>query len=126
MTKMSSLVGVRQVILYVADMARSVEFYEKVFELPHVYPHASENWGAEHWVTFDAGGFSLALHSGGTGTGHSDFDLVFFTPDIQSAHADLVKKGAECSEIKEPHPGVAFFSLIDPDGFSLTVSLHKG
>ncbi len=119
---MLHLVGIRQVILYVTDMAKSVEFYEKTFDLSHVYPSESADWGSEKWVTMDAGEFSLALHAGGSGVRNADFDLVFYTDNIESVHEQLVARGAECTGINRPHPGVAFFSLKDPDGFSITIS----
>lgn len=56
-----------EVILYVQDMARQVQFYREVLGLPVTEPRNVTDFSGEFWVVLDAGSFRLVLHGGGQG-----------------------------------------------------------
>ena len=116
-TLMKSLVKLGQVILYVADMGASVNFYQDCLGLPVSYPGPDVDLSAEPWVTFETGATSLALHSGGPGNMPADApSITFMVEDLDTAYRDVMVHGVKLSEISEPHPGVRLCSGKDPDG----------
>lgn len=113
-----------QVVLYVSSMAESVTFYVEKLGLPLTFPTWPTDLSAEHWVTVDAAGTSIALHAGGPGNIPDLAPAVSFSvKDIQQTRAGLTAKGIPFSEIEEPHPGVKLCHTKDPDGH--TVFLHS-
>ena len=114
---MKTLARLGQVILYVSEMKRSVEFYQDRLGLPVTYPGPAANLDEAHWVTLDAGGFSLALHSGGTPNRDTLAPaVVFLVENLDKAYEDVMVHGVKLSEIAEPHPGTRLCHGTDPDG----------
>lgn len=113
---MKGLKGGSQVILYVTDMARSVAFWRDEVGLTLTHPLDSSDMGSEAWVTFDAVGFELALHSGGDPDRHLGPAFSFFVEDLEEAVKDLESRGVWHDGIRSPRPGVSFCPVHDPDG----------
>jgi len=117
MAIMKTLSRLGQIILYVSDMGRSVEFYQDRLGLPVTFPGPDVDLATQPWVTFDTGKTSLALHDGGPGNQPSLAPaLVFIVEDLETAAHDVESHGVKLSEITEPHPGVRLCHGTDPDG----------
>lgn len=106
-----------EVIVYVNDMARAVEFYRDKLGLSIAWPDGKDDYSGEMWVSFSTGGCSLALHGG--------LELVpktvqprfgFSVADIAAERAVLLAKGVECSEVRSPGYGVHVVDCRDPEG----------
>lgn len=105
-----------EVILYVGDMAEAVAFYRDRLGLRVAYPHC-DDYRAEYWVVFEAGGCKLCLHGGGERRqGQDAAKVVFRVSDIEQARAELASRGVALSEVHCPSPGVLVSSGIDPAG----------
>lgn len=108
-----------QVILYVKDMASSLAFYRNALGLTLTYD------GGDDWRTLDAGGTSLALHSGGNGAKNSDRSgISFLVEDVSQARQECNDQNAGFGEILNPHPGVSFCETEDPDGNPVFLKLR--
>lgn len=115
---MSFMNGLKQarIILYTADMAKAVAYYRDTLGLPIVWPEV-DDYSGEFWVTLDAAGTSVALHSGREEpVGKSAPEVSFTVADLDEVLAEVKSRGAEFGEVIEPHPGVIFCSGYDPDG----------
>jgi catechol 2,3-dioxygenase-like lactoylglutathione lyase family enzyme len=104
------------VILYVTAMATSVAFWRDEIGLALLSPSDSSDLAAEVWVTLDGGGFELALHTGREPGEKSSPAFSFFVDDLAAAVADIESRGVWTSGIINPHPGVTFCRVEDPDG----------
>jgi catechol 2,3-dioxygenase-like lactoylglutathione lyase family enzyme len=108
--------GLIEVILYVKDMNKMVEFYRDVLDLPLTNPAASDHTN-ENWITFESGNCLLALHSGGKGNIGTDAPkIVFRVQDIKSARFQLLESGVTAGEIRSPAPGISVCDAKDPEG----------
>jgi catechol 2,3-dioxygenase-like lactoylglutathione lyase family enzyme len=108
--------GLIEVILYVKDMNKMVEFYRDVLDLPLTNPAASDHTN-ENWITFESGNCLLALHSGGKGNICTDAPkIVFRVKDIKSARFQLLESGVTAGEIRSPAPGISVCDAKDPEG----------
>jgi catechol 2,3-dioxygenase-like lactoylglutathione lyase family enzyme len=99
-----------EVVLYVRDMQRAVDFYRDVLGLELAFE-------SEHWTTFRTGDCTLALHATTRrepGTGEPN--PTFLVADADAERNRLVAAGVEVTEIREPAPGVKVFDVHDPDG----------
>ncbi|MCA0360908.1 MAG: VOC family protein [Armatimonadetes bacterium] len=106
-----------QAILYVKNMGVSAKFYAETLGLSLVTGLNSAELAHEFWVEFDLGGSHLALHADGEPQTHpSQAALSFYVDDLVAYRDALIAKGVEVAPIIEPHPGVMFCSLRDPDG----------
>lgn len=106
-----------EVILYVSNMAASVEFWRRSIGLQLESPEPdSENWTSEHWVVLNAGSFNLCLHPGGAYVAESPCSFSLVVEDLPQALAEISGRGVVHSGILNPHPGVTFAELRDPDG----------
>lgn len=102
-----------EIILYVANMEKSMRFYGEVLGL------RATSEPSPFWMTFDCGGTSLALHPGDSaGTGDRTA-LSLFVDDLNEARENFNQKGAGFGDLVEPHPGVMFCVATDPDGNSI-------
>jgi catechol 2,3-dioxygenase-like lactoylglutathione lyase family enzyme len=114
--------GLIEVIVYVRDMPRAVEFYRDILGLRVTYPAGPADYGAEHWVTLDTGACTLALHAGGQGQAGADAPkIVFQVAEVESAREALVARGVTLGPVRQAAPGVRVCDGRDPDGnpFSL-------
>lgn len=109
------------VIIYVADMNRSVEFYRDRLGLPLRYD-------TPYWTEFGLEGCTLALHhaegvprAGAPAAG--EISLSWIVEDIEAVHAGLVAKGVEFSMAPKalPQEGIILATFSDPDGCKLSL-----
>ena len=108
--------GLIEVILYVKDMNKMVQFYRDVLDLRLTDPTLI-NPADENWVTFETGNCLLALHSGGKGDVGTDAPrIVFRVQDIKSARFQLLEAGVTAGEIRSPAPDIAVCDAKDPEG----------
>jgi predicted enzyme related to lactoylglutathione lyase len=108
--------GLIEIILYAKDMNKMVQFYKDVLDLPLSIPGKAD-YAKESWVTFQTGGCTLAIHSGGNGnTGSDSPKIVFQVDDIKSARFQLLQASVAVSDIRSPAPGVQVCDAKDPEG----------
>jgi catechol 2,3-dioxygenase-like lactoylglutathione lyase family enzyme len=108
--------GLIEVILYVKDMNKMVQFYRDALDLPLSNPEIRDHTN-EDWVTYESGNCRLALHSGGNGNiGKDSPKIVFRVQDINSARFQLLELGVAASEIRSPAPGTFVCDSKDPEG----------
>jgi catechol 2,3-dioxygenase-like lactoylglutathione lyase family enzyme len=105
-----------EVILYVRDMDVQVRFYRDVLSLRITWPDGLTDYSSEHWVAFDAGGVTLALHSGGETPAGTPPRFGFKVEDIEEVRAHLLERNVVCSETRSPAPGVLVVDCKDPEG----------
>lgn len=109
--------GLIEVVLYVKNMPAQVAFYRNVFGLQVTYPAGQSDYSQEAWVTFDTGGCTLALHSGGQARVGEDAPRIVFTvDDIQAAREHLFIHRVKVSEVRSAAPGILVFDGRDPEG----------
>lgn len=114
--------GIIEVILYVTDMQKQVNFYTAVLGLEITYPQGLDTYSDQMWVTFNTGACVLALHGGAKGDlGQKASRIVFSVHDIEQARRALIEKGVKVNDVRSPAPGVMVFDGTDPEGnkFSL-------
>ena len=113
--------GLIEVIFFVKDMNKMVQFYRDVLDLPLTNSAVSDHTG-ENWVTFESGSCLLALHSGGKGDLSPDAPkIVFRVQDIKSARFQLLESGVTAGEIRSPAQGVSVCDAKDPEGNSFSI-----
>lgn len=117
--------GLIEVIIYCEDMQAQVTFYRDVLGLDVTFPTDIEGYSGEHWVTFDTGVCTLALHSGGERRQGADAPkYVFATDDVETARGTLADRGVKVGEFRSPTPGIRLFEAWDPEGNIFTVEQH--
>lgn len=117
--------GLIEIILYVADMQRMVDFYRDNFDLPVTYPEPGQDLSQAFWVTLDAGGCVLALHGGGQGRIGADTPkIVFGVDDIHAARAALLNNGVDIGEVRSAAPGVWVCDGRDVEGNPFSIESH--
>jgi predicted enzyme related to lactoylglutathione lyase len=110
-----------EVILYVQDMARQVQFYRDVLGLPVTEPRGVTNFSGEFWVVLDADQFRLVLHGGGQGRLGADTpNLGFRVEDIHAARTHLLQRNVAVGEIRQPVPTSWVIDATDPEGNRLS------
>lgn len=115
-------VNLQEVILFVDDMQRCVEFYRDVLGLSVAFPADKDSFTEEVWVTFDTGPVVLALHGGSDGDFGDDApELTFSVASITEAAKILKDKGVEVEEPYEVSPGLFVCKFEDPAGNSLNI-----
>jgi len=108
--------GIRRVILFVDDLNKMAEFYEKKLGLTI----ASREDG---FVDFDAGAVRLALHEGVSNPGRTK--ICFFTPDVSKARKELTDRGIKMGPDPGPGDGLKLCDGKDPEGNSFQLSNRK-
>ncbi|GAA6526969.1 VOC family protein [Intrasporangium sp. DVR] len=108
------------VIVPVADLRRSIDFYRD--QVGFDLDHETEN-GAMHFaqLTPRGSGCSIVIGNlpGQTAMAPGSLHGVqLCVADAAAARAELVGRGVECSEIQviDPRDGGTFFGFADPDG----------
>ena len=120
---MQTLDSLSEVIVYVADIDRMVDFYTGALGL------AVTRGAPEHgFVALDAGGVELALHAGREGEdgelGAYAPKFVFDVEDLAAARAHLESFDVELGEVRNPAPETYVIDGRDPEGnkFSIEAS----
>jgi lactoylglutathione lyase len=113
-------------ILYVRDVAASVEFYERAFQQPCRLLHESGQYAeletgpttlafAAHELAAD--NLPDGLEPGASGTASDAFEVCFVTEDVEGAFARAVEAGAEAVSEPQVKPWGQQTSYVrDPDG----------
>jgi predicted enzyme related to lactoylglutathione lyase len=116
-----------EVIVYVEDMQKQVSFYSETLGLKVSYPHQfPERWTDCHWVTFETGQCTLALHSGGLRNFGKDAPkFVFQVENVEQIREELVSKGVDVKEIFSPSLGVRVANGRDPEGNVFSLEQHE-
>ena len=114
------LASMNRVIVFVGDVEKCAEFYQKLFDLtPIQSTHA-----LEEWLELDAGGCRLAFHKaygpdgpqdGPTGDPGNPHKIVFYAEDVPAMRQELVQRGARMEEVKQ-FGDVALCDDSDPEG----------
>ena len=116
--------SIRQIILYVKNMQKQVEFYRDTLGLKIGFPHL-EDYSNEAWVSFSTGECTLALHSGGNGDIGSDAPkFTFEVSNVEQTKKQLREKGVKMGEIVEAYPDSYVCSGLDPEGYYFFVQSH--
>lgn len=113
-------IAVKQLIVLVSDMDRSVAFYRDTLHLAPITV-------SEHWSEFQAGAITIALHPGRTGTAGGrengtdagTLTITLTASDIDAACAALRVQGVSVDGprlLEGMEAPIATFS--DPDGTS--------
>ena len=111
-------------LAYVADVARSVAFYESIgFEVGNT--HDAGDGSGPDWAALEHGNAALML-----GRANGPFDAAqqavlfyLYYDDIVATRARLVAKGLACGEMKHPfYCPKGEFRLVDPDGYVLMLT----
>src|ERR1700691_4748661 len=103
-----------RVILFTWQMEKMSKYYGEVLGLEVV----SEEKG---WREFDAGGASIALHSGPSSPGRKGPKIVFHAKDVAALRKTLVARGATFGKVRQGE----MFRLCDgkdPDGNPIQLS----
>jgi catechol 2,3-dioxygenase-like lactoylglutathione lyase family enzyme len=104
-----------EVIVYVRDMERAIEFYRDTLGL-------EVDFETPYWTTFRTGACTLALHAAERrDPGAGEPDPTFLVANVAAERGRLGAAGVEVSEIRQPVPGIRVFDVHDPDGNRLSL-----
>lgn len=108
-------------VIYVSDMARSIAFYHDTLGLPIKF-------SGRGWTEFNTGETTIALHQHMAGDARvgkpaaGQATLSFAVDDIQSAYESLKAEGVEFPMPPQKQPsGITLATLLDPDGFGISL-----
>jgi lactoylglutathione lyase len=108
-------VELAEVVLYVSDMERAIQFYRDIIGL-------ELDVESESWTTFRTGGCTLALHLvAERRSGVGEPDPTFVVADAAAERERLAAADVVVTQIREPAPGVRVFDLRDPDGNRISI-----
>lgn len=111
----------------VADLGRSLAFYEKALGLREVRRKVNEEKGfIIVFLQAADSNFELELtwlkdHPQAYDLGEGEFHLAFYTPDFDKAHALHREMGCICFE----NPAMGIYFIEDPDGYWLEIVPHS-
>ena len=105
----------------VADLDRSLEFYEKALGLTEKRRKTSDSYIIVY-IGNDAGDFELELtwlkdHPQPYNLGECEFHLAFQAEDFDAAHKLHSEMGIICFE----NPAMGIYFILDPDGYWLEI-----
>ncbi len=114
------------VMVTVADMARSVQFYRDKLGIPLRFESAG-------WSEFETGDTVLALHSGGR-AGAKSSDLIagtasigFHVDNLEQTYNELKAKGVAfvMPPTDREEERIKLAVCLDPDGLSISIAERK-
>jgi predicted enzyme related to lactoylglutathione lyase len=107
---------ITRVILYVKNVEKAAEFYQRVFELKIVGPPE------KGWIELGAGGCNLALHQAAKTADfrRAEAKIVFGVEDVAKAKALLESRGLKLGPIQVA-PNSTFCNGKDPEGNPLSI-----
>jgi len=82
-----------RVILFTGQMDAMSRYYGEVLGLPQVTKEPG-------WQEFEAGGVTIALHSGPSSPGKKGPKIVFYAEDVAGLRAALVARGARFGKVR--------------------------
>ena len=103
-----------RIILFTGKMDAMTKFYGEVLGLKQV----SEERG---WREFDAGGATIALHSGPASPGRKGPKIVFHAKDVVAERERLVARGARFAKVRQGDV-LCLCDGKDPDGNPIQLS----
>jgi predicted enzyme related to lactoylglutathione lyase len=103
-----------RIILFTRQMEAMTAFYRNVIGLKQV----TEEKG---WREFDAGGMTIALHSGPPAPKSKGPKIVFRAKDVAAARAELVARGAKLGAVKSGG-AITMCDGRDPEGNAIQLS----
>ena len=109
---------ISRIILFVADVPKVAEFYERHFGLEAIAPEE------DGWVELRADGCNLALHHRKLPCGtrsHSPAKIVFVVSNVHEACVRFKKEGLKFGKVFEWN-GFAFADTTDPEGNPIQIS----
>lgn len=110
-----------EVILYVEDMERMVEFYTDVFGFD-----VAEGAVEHGFVKLATGATSLCLHSGRDGPlGAYAPKIVFAVDDLEATAEHLETNGVTLGEERNPAPGIRVIDGRDPEGNTFSIEIDE-
>lgn len=112
------------VFVHVSNMERSVNWYHRLFDRPE----RSSATDKVHSIAMD-GGSDLILDQHGYDRGLAVDDrpqLMLHSPDVHAAYRRVKQLGLPVEWEIEEYPGMAFFTLRDPDGNLLMICGQPG
>lgn len=108
----------RRLILFVQDVPAMGAFYRDVLGLKL---KASPD-DPEHWLEFDAGGCSIALHDGGVPKpSRRAPKLVFYADDVNAVRTALIARGLRMGRVQSSDE-LRFCDGKDPEGNPFQIS----
>jgi len=109
--------------LHVADVARSIEFYEAFgLHLLHILRDETTNVPFWAWVEVNHAKLMLAKADEPVIASQQAVLFYFYCDDVQAKHSELSANGIACSEINRPfYAPDGEFRVSDPDGYCLMV-----
>ena len=124
---MKILGSIKQIIIYVKDMEKQVNFYNKTLGLSIVVPGEQESYHNEFWVSFNTGEASFCLHAGGK----QDFGMdapkfTFGVENIEDTKLFLEENNIKHGEIRSPIPNHYVIDCSDPEGNKFSVEQFDG
>lgn len=120
MTDTSATPGWYTPMLRVAQIERSIPFYEQLgFELIDTDRCAPIGWARMHC---QGGALMLLRNDEGMNPKAQAVMFYMYTPDLPAFHTQLREKGVKVSEIQYPDHGPSGeVYLVDPDGYQLGI-----
>jgi len=106
-----------QIILFVKDMKKAVNFYHNLIGLDLVNPEdPQKDYSDEMWVELDAGEFTLALHGGASEHVEKTHSLIFSVSDLEAARQEILNSGIKIGEIRILEDGSSIAEGVDSNG----------
>ena len=111
------LAPITRIVLYVKNVEKSAEFYQRVFELKPV------GLPEKGWIELGAGGCNIALHQAAKTAGfrRAAAKIVFGVKDVAKTRKLLEKRGLKLGPI-HTSPHSTFCNGRDPEGNHLSIS----
>jgi catechol 2,3-dioxygenase-like lactoylglutathione lyase family enzyme len=103
-----------RIILFTAQMDAMSRYYGEVLGLTQVTREKG-------WQEFEAGGVTIALHSGPPSPGKKGPKIVFYAPDVAALRDALVARGATFGKVKQGDV-LHLCDGKDPDGNPIQLS----
>jgi catechol 2,3-dioxygenase-like lactoylglutathione lyase family enzyme len=118
----------RYTILYVNDVAASLDFYERAFGLERRFLHETGVYGelstGETRLAFSSKALmrQLGKDPGQAAPGTPVFEVAFETDDVRTAFARAIKAGATLvQEVRDEAWGQTTSYVGDPDGYLVEI-----
>ena len=107
---------ITRIVLYVRDVERMAEFYQRVFDLHPVAPPE------KGWIELGAGSCNLALHQAAKTASprRAAAKIVFGVKDVAAAKRHLESRGLKLGVIHTT-PDSTFCNGKDPEGNHLSI-----
>ena len=118
----------RYTILYVEDVAQSLEFYERAFGLQRGFLHEGCDYGelltGDTKLAFSSRTLMQQLGKSPkkAETAEPTFELAFETQDVSASYAKAIAAGAKpIQEVREENWGQTTSYVGDPDGYLVEI-----